>query len=259
MIVKILSWNVNGIRSIEKKEALSWVDSYEPDLLCLQETKLSSIEHNLKLFEKQYSSVTTNNSINKGFSGTLTYSDLKIRKEGLCSKVDNENDGRIIEQHYKNLIIFNVYFPNGKLNKTRLKRKIKFYDDFYVYCKKLKATGNSIIICGDFNTAHTDLDLKNAKVPNRSGFTDIERTYFDRFINNGYLDSYRHIHGDKKESYTWWSYRSNGKSKNEGWRIDYILISSDLKERLKDAFILDHIEGSDHCPIGIEIDLSQYI
>ena len=259
MIVQIVSWNVNGLRSIEKKKALLWIDSSKPDILCLQETKLSSKEYTLKLFNKQYSSITLNNSINKGFSGTLTYSNLKITEEYLCPQVDKDNDGRIIEQHYNNLIIFNVYFPNGKLNETKLDKKIKFYENFLMYCEKLKKENKFIIICGDFNTAHKDIDLKKTKIHSKSGFSDKERDYFDKFIQKGYIDTYRYIHGNKKEAYSWWSYRSNGRLKNEGWRIDYILISSNLKSKLKDAYVLDQIEGSDHCPVGIRINLSDYI
>jgi exodeoxyribonuclease-3 len=219
----------------------------------LQETKLSSQEYKHQLFEKEFSTISINNSMNKGFSGTAIYSMLEVDKENFCTRVDSEYDGRIIEQHYNNLVIFNVYFPNGKLNKKRLEVKIKFYDNFLNHCEELREQGKSIIICGDFNTAHKDIDLKNTKINNKSGFTDKERAYFNKFIKKGYIDTYRHIHGEKENSYTWWSYRSNGKAKNEGWRIDYILISEDLRNNLKDAFILNYINGSDHCPIGIEL------
>ena len=219
----------------------------------MQETKLSSQEYKHQLFEKEFSTISINNSMNKGFSGTAIYSMLEVDKENFCTRVDSEYDGRIIEQHYNNLVIFNVYFPNGKLNKKRLEVKIKFYDNFLNHCEELREQGKSIIICGDFNTAHKDIDLKNTKINNKSGFTDKERAYFNKFIKKGYIDTYRHIHGEKENSYTWWSYRSNGKAKNEGWRIDYILISEDLRNNLKDAFILNYINGSDHCPIGIEL------
>jgi len=207
------------------------------------------------MFDKEFSTISVNNSSNKGFSGTLIYSMLEMDKEDFCSKVDTEYDGRIIEQHYNNLVIFNVYFPNGKLNKVRLKVKIEFYNNFLNHCEELRKQGKSIIICGDFNTAHKDIDLKNTKINNKSGFTDKERGYFNKFIEKGYIDTYRYIHGNKENSYTWWSYRSNGRSKNEGWRIDYILISEDLQNNLKDSYILNYINGSDHCPIGIKIDI----
>jgi len=259
MNIKIFSWNVNGFRSIERKKALIWLDTYQPNILCLQETKLSSCENNYNLFTKEYSSITVNNSIKKGFSGTIIFSDFKAKKGSFCYEVDKEFDGRIIEHHYNNLVLLNIYIPNGKLNKKRLNIKLQFYADLFDYCEQLQSKGNSIILCGDFNTAHTELDLKKSKIRNNAGFSDIERACLDKFIQSGYLDTYRYIHGNQTEAYTWWSYRSNGKAKNEGWRIDYILISNDLKERLKDAFILKHLDGSDHCPIGIQIDLSGYI
>jgi len=195
-----------------------------------------------------------NFSENKGFSGTATYTNFKVQKQSFCNHIDFEKTGRIIEQYYKNIVLFNVYFPNGKLNKHRYKVKIDFYKKFFEHCENLRKKGHSIIICGDFNTAHRDIDLKKMKINNKSGFSDEERKYFNQFIEKGYLDTYRHIHGDKDNAYSWWSYRSRGRSKNEGWRIDYILISEDLKDNLQDAFILQDITGSDHCPIGITIN-----
>jgi len=253
--VNILSWNVNGLRAIERKKAFNWIDTFKIDLLCLQETKLSSDEQLPKLCKKKFYSISLNNSSNKGFSGTAVYSMLKADKEDFCIDIDTELDGRVIKQTFGKTILFNVYFPNGKLNKERLERKIKFYQDFLDYCNKLREEGNSIIICGDFNTAHKDIDLKKTKITNKSGFTEIERSCFDDFIKQGYIDTYRYIHGNKENAYTWWSYRSKGKEKNEGWRIDYILISEDLIASLQDAFILENISGSDHCPIGIRINI----
>jgi len=255
MIINICSWNVNGLRAIKRKKALNWIDLYKPDILCLQETKLSSC--NIPdLFNKKYSSIIVNNSNNKGFSGTLTFSDFKALKSSFCHNIDKECDGRIIEQQYNDLVILNIYIPNGKLNSRRLKIKLQFYTNLFKYCEQLRSQGKSIIICGDFNTAHTALDLKKSKIYNQSGFTALERSFLDNFISNGYLDSYRYMHANKEDAYTWWSYRSNGRAKNEGWRIDYILLSNDLKDKIQDAYILSHIEGSDHCPIGIKINLS---
>lgn len=182
-----------------------------------------------------------------------------MQKQSFCTDIDSENDGRIIEHYYQRVVIFNVYFPNGKLNKHRYKVKINFYKNFLKYCERIRKQGYSIIICGDFNTAHKDIDIKKTKINNKSGFSDEERSYFNHFIKKGFLDSYRLIHGDKDNAYTWWSYRSGGRAKNEGWRIDYILISEDLKNNLQDAFILDNILGSDHCPIGITINLENLV
>lgn len=252
--LKILSWNVNGLRASAKKNALLWVDEINPDILCLQEIKATENEIP-KCFNKTYEKSTINSGIRKGFSGTLTYSNKSYHEESFCKVVDCNDEGRIIEQHYKNLVIFNVYFPNGKVSENRLKYKLQFFKDFNKHCETLREKGKSIIICGDFNTAHKDIDLKKTKIYNKSGFSDTEREGIERFIKQGYLDSYRYIHGNKEGSYTWWSYRSKGRIKNEGWRIDYIFVSSDLKDKIKSAFILDEIQGSDHCPIGIEIEI----
>lgn len=199
--------------------------------------------------------MSINLSTKKGFSGTSIYTDLKVQKESFCTHIDYEKDGRIIEQYYQNIVLFNVYFPNGKLNEHRYKVKIDFYNKFFEHCERIRRKGHSIIICGDFNIAHRDIDLKKTKINNKSGFSDEERNCFNQFIEKGYLDTYRYIHGDKDNAYTWWSYRSGGRAKNEGWRIDYILVSEDLKDNLQDAFILQDITGSDHCPVGITINL----
>lgn len=220
--------------------------------MCLQEIK-ASIEEIPKNFKKKYKNISINSGKKKGFSGTLIYSDESFVSESFCETVDIVDEGRIIEQHYANIVLFNIYVPNGKMSEKRLELKINFFDKLFIYCEKLRLEGKSIIICGDFNTAHMDIDLKESKIYNKSGFTNRERDCIDKFIQKGYIDTYRYIHGEKRNSYTWWSYRSNGKLKNEGWRIDYIFVSSDLKNKISNAFILDDIKGSDHCPIGIEL------
>ncbi len=256
MSIKICSWNVNGIRALSKKNVLFWIEDIKPNILCLQEIKATKeeIPNNLN---QGYPFSSINSGENKGLSGTLTYSNISFSNHNFCESVDSNSEGRIIEHHYNNIIIFNVYFPNGKSSKTRLNFKINFFNKFYKYCEKLRKEGKSIIICGDFNIAHKDIDLKKSKIYDKSGFSEKERYCMDKFIKKGYIDTYRYIHGDNQEAYTWWSYRSKGREKNEGWRIDYIFISEDLKDSLIDAFILNEIKGSDHCPIGIEIKVSK--
>ncbi|WP_072679526.1 exodeoxyribonuclease III [Arcobacter sp. LA11] len=254
MSIKIYSWNVNGIRALSKKNVLEWIEYIKPDILCFQEIKAIEKEVPSNI-NKGYTFSIVNSGKNKGLSGTLTYSNIPLSNSNFCEFVDSNSEGRIIEHHYNDIIIFNVYFPNGKTSKTRLNFKIKFFNKFYKYCEKLRKEGKSIIICGDFNIAHRDIDLKKSKIYDKSGFSDKERFCMDKFVKKGYIDTYRYIHGEKNEAYTWWSYRSKGREKNEGWRIDYIFISEDLKDSLLNAFILDEIEGSDHCPIGIELKL----
>ena len=258
--INIISWNVNGIKAIEKKKALSWIDEKKIDFLFLQETKVSLDKYDSSILFNKNFEISTNNpsKYSKGFSGTLSFSKYMPKSKSFCKEVDIENDGRVIEYRYEGLAIFNVYFPNGKLNKSRLLRKLNFYKEFFDYCNNLKNRGFSIIICGDFNTAYSDLDLKPGKIYSNAGFTEIEREHFEIFLNNGFVDSFRYINGNVSNAYTLFPYRSKAREKNEGWRIDYILISEDLKSKLRDAFILKDVLGSDHCPIGIEIDLSEY-
>ncbi|MEN4045039.1 exodeoxyribonuclease III [Sulfurimonas sp. NWX367] len=252
--IEIISWNVNGIRAVANKEALKWIDERNTDILCLQEIKAQKEQIPDNLFEKEFTEVVINSGERKGYSGTATFSMLKSDYTSPCNDIDTKHEGRIIETHYGDIVLFNVYFPNGQKDEERLAYKMKFYDDFLAYCEKLKDEGKSIIVCGDVNTAHREIDLKNPKANAKtSGFLPIEREWIDKFLDHGYIDTFRYVHGDKEDAYSWWSYRSNARVKNVGWRIDYFFISEDLAENLEDAFILDYIEGSDHCPVGIKI------
>ncbi|ADN09307.1 exodeoxyribonuclease III [Sulfurimonas autotrophica] len=254
--IEIISWNVNGIRAVANKEALKWIDERDTGILCLQEIKAQKEQIPDNLFEKEFSEVIINSGERKGYSGTATYSMLKSDYTSTCNDIDTKHEGRIIETHYGDIVLFNVYFPNGQKDEERLAYKMKFYDDFLAYCEQLKDEGKSIIVCGDVNTAHREIDLKNPKANSKtSGFLPIEREWIDKFLNHGYIDTFRYVHGDKEDAYSWWSYRFNARVKNVGWRIDYFFISEDLAENLEDAFILDYIEGSDHCPIGIRITI----
>ena len=258
--INIISWNVNGLKSIDKKKAMSWLHEMNIDFLFLQETKLSEQNYNFQdLFQKKFDFYTSNISkYSKGFSGTMSCSKYNPETKSFCFNIDKNQDGRIIEYRFKKLILLNVYFPNGKLNKHKLVEKLNFYKDLLHYCIELRNQNFSIVISGDFNTAYLDLDLKQGKIYSTSGFSNIEREHFKIFFDNGFTDSYRHIHGTKEKAYTLFPYRSKAREKNEGWRVDYILISNDLKDHLKDAYILENVLGSDHCPIGVEIDLSKF-
>ncbi|WP_457749172.1 exodeoxyribonuclease III [Sulfurimonas sp.] len=252
--IEIISWNVNGIRAVANKKALHWIEERDTDILCLQEIKAQKEQIPENLFEKEFSEIIINSGERKGYSGTATFSMLKSDYTTTCNDIDTKHEGRIIETHYGDIVLFNVYFPNGQKDEERLAYKMKFYDDFLAYCEQLKNDGKSIIVCGDVNTAHREIDLKNPKANAKtSGFLPIEREWIDKFLDHGYIDTYRYVHGDKEDAYSWWSYRANARVKNVGWRIDYFFISEDLAENLEDAFILDYIEGSDHCPIGIRI------
>ena len=253
--VEIISWNVNGIRAVANKNALDWIDEREPDIVCLQEIKALQEQIPDNLFEKEYAETIVNSAQKKGYSGTLTWSALQSDRSATCKDIDSMNEGRIIETHYDDIVLFNVYFPNGQKNEERLNHKMQFYDDFLAHCENLREEGKSIIICGDVNTAHKEIDLKNPKANSKtSGFLPIERAWIDKLLKHGYVDTFRYVHGDIQDKYSWWSYRSSARLKNVGWRIDYFFVSEELIENIEDAFILDYIEGSDHCPVGIRIN-----
>ena len=254
--IEIISWNVNGIRAVGTKEALKWIDERQTDILCLQEIKALEGQIPDDLFDKEYAQRNVNSAEKKGYSGTATYSVLNADFSSTANHIDTMNEGRIVETHYDDLVLFNIYFPNGQKNQERLDYKMKFYDDLLDHCEKLRSEGKSIVICGDVNTAHKEIDLKNPKANSKtSGFLPSERAWMDKLIDHGYVDSFRYVNGDEADRYSWWSYRSNARLNNVGWRIDYFFISEDLCESLEDAFILDYITGSDHCPVGIRLSI----
>ncbi len=254
--IEIISWNVNGIRAVANKDALKWIDERQPDILCLQEIKALPKQIPSDLFELEYTALNVNSADKKGYSGTATFSLLEPEYTHNRHNIDLEREGRIVEQDYGDFVLFNVYFPNGQKDEERLALKMKFYDDFLDHCNALRDEGKSVIICGDVNTAHREIDLKNPKANAKtSGFLPEERAWIDKLIDNGYIDTFRYVHGDKEDEYSWWSYRSGARTKNVGWRIDYFFISDDLAELLEDAFILQEVTGSDHCPVGIRLAL----
>ncbi|MDO9305790.1 MAG: exodeoxyribonuclease III [Sulfuricurvum sp.] len=254
--IEIISWNVNGIRAVAEKGAFDWLEERQPHILCLQEIKALPEQMPENLFAKRYSNISINSAVKKGYSGTLIASDLEPVYSDTRADIDTMSEGRIVEHHYGDIALFNVYFPNGQKDEKRLAYKLEFYDRFLDYCQTLRSEGKKIIICGDVNTAHRPIDLKNPKSNEKtSGFLPIERAWIDKMLEYGYIDTFRYIHGDKENEYSWWSYRFSARSKNVGWRIDYFFISDDLVESLEDAFILQDITGSDHCPVGIRLNI----
>jgi len=254
--MKLISWNVNGIRAVANKNAFAWVNELCPDVLCLQEIKAEAEQIPEPLFSHAFTCKHVNSASKKGYSGTMSFSTLPFEKTDTAWHIDHTHEGRILEHHFGDVVLFNVYFPNGQQSEERLAHKMKFYSDFLAHTEALRKEGKGIIICGDVNTAHRAIDLKNPKAnEDTSGFLPIERAWIDRLLEKGYIDTFRHIHGDIIDAYSWWSYRFGARERNVGWRIDYFFISKELEPRLRDAFILSHIEGSDHCPVGIEIDL----
>lgn len=251
---KILSWNVNGIRAVYKKGFLDWLLKEKPDILCLQETKakeeqLPSDLKNIEGYLPYFASAER-----KGYSGVGLYTRMKPEsvKTGFGIK-RFDKEGRILISDYKTFILFNIYFPNGKMSKERLRYKMEFYDAFLDYADKLKKKGKKIIVCGDINTAHKKIDLARPKENEKiSGFLPEERAWIDKLISHGYIDIFRTFN-EKPGQYTWWDLKSRARERNVGWRIDYFFVSENLKKNIGASYILSEVMGSDHCPIGIDI------
>jgi exodeoxyribonuclease-3 len=254
--MRIISWNVNGVRAIYKKAILKWINKENPDILCIQETKANEDQFPIHLRNLPNYYVSINSAERKGYSGVATYSKIKpitIKKGFGIHKFDRE--GRVLITETKWYHLFNVYFPNGKKNQDRLDYKLDFYEQFLKYVDNLKSDGKNIIVCGDFNTAHKPIDLAHPKSnENISGFLPIEREWIDTFIDHGYIDTFR-VFNREPNQYTWWSMRTRARERNVGWRLDYFFVNNDFIKHIKNAFILQNIMGSDHCPVGIEIDV----
>ena len=250
-----ISWNVNGIRAIKKKNALKWIDDTHVDFLGLQEIKATAEQIPETIFDRSYKFQSINASINKGQSGVALYTDIKGEAR-CCEEVDILNEGRINEYHFGNITLFNVYFPNGQRNEERLAYKMAFYERFLDYIITLRKQGKSIVICGDVNTAHHSIDLARPKANEKtSGFLPMERAWQDKLLASGFIDTFRHIHGNVTDRYSWWSYRASARKNNVGWRIDYFYVSDDLKDNIIDADILDQVMGSDHCPVKLVLEI----
>ncbi len=258
--LNFISWNVNGIRAVDKKRALAWVDGQKVDFLALQEIKAEKEQIPSSLFDKKFYEMHVNSSVKKGQSGVALFSDIASVKTDIARDVDILDEGRINEFHFGNYVFLNVYFPNGQRNEERLEYKMAFYDRFLEYCESLRSEGKSLIVCGDVNTAHKEIDLARPKAnENTSGFLKMEREWIDKFLSHGYIDTFRYVNGDIKDMYSWWSYRAGARGNNVGWRIDYFYVSEDLKENIVDAKIHNEILGSDHCPIGLTLKLPKEI
>lgn len=252
--MKFISWNVNGIRAICDKKALDWIKNEECDFIGFQEVKASEDKFPKDIYELGFEYIDYNCAKRAGYSGVMSLA--KFKSEVFKCEFAIDDEGRVLEHRFNNIALFNIYFPNGQKNEQRLEYKMKFYDDFLNYIKKLQKKGIDIIICGDVNTAHKEIDLTHPKANAKtSGFLPIERAWIDKLLENGFIDSFRYINGDIKEKYSWWSYRARAREKNVGWRIDYFFISTNLQKKLKDAFIRTDIFGSDHAPVGIELDI----
>jgi exodeoxyribonuclease-3 len=249
---KILCWNVNGIRAARKYGFLEWMYRESPDILCLQETKAQPEQLDKDLQEPRGYYVYWNYPERKGYSGVATFTvkkPLSVQYNFSTKQLDLE--GRIIITEYHEFFLMNVYFPNGKKDESRLKYKMDFYEAFLQFLEPLKEKGEKLVICGDFNTAHKEIDLARPKENEKvSGFLPIERAWMDKFVAHGYVDAFRNFNKEPNQ-YTWWDLKSRARERDVGWRIDYFFVTENLLPSLSKAFILPEVRGSDHCPVGI--------
>jgi exodeoxyribonuclease-3 len=251
--VKITTWNVNGIRAALNKGVEDWWQRENPNVLCLQEIKAMPeqlTKAQLAVFD-DFNAVW-NPAQRRGYSGVATFS----RVEPLETRIGMGNEvfdieGRVIQSRYANFILFNIYFPNGQRDQERLDYKLGFYEHLLDICDQLHADGENIIITGDFNTAHNEIDLKNPKEnQNTSGFMPVERAWIDKYLEHGFVDAYRVLYPDRVE-YTWWTYRFRARERGIGWRLDYYLVSEGLMPQIDEVRIHGDIMGSDHCPVSM--------
>lgn len=250
--MKLISWNVNGLRACVTKGFLDFFREADADIFCIQESKLQEGQIDLDLPGYfQY----WNYAVKKGYSGTAVFT----RKEPLSvqygiGREEHDQEGRVITLEYPDFYLVTVYTPNSQSELARLDYRMKWEEDFLAYLKKLEKK-HPVVFCGDFNVAHQEIDLKNPKTNRRNaGFTDEEREKFTQLLESGFTDTFRYFYPEREQAYSWWSYRFKAREKNAGWRIDYFCVSDCLRDRLEDAKILSEVLGSDHCPV--ELDLS---
>lgn len=254
--MKIISWNVNGLRANVKKGGFDWFINTVPDIYCLQETKVhpDQLEEGVRN-PAGYFSYFDHSKTRKGYSGVAVYTKAKPEKVeyGLGDeKLDQE--GRFLGLFFKDFAIFNVYFPNGGGGPERLKFKLEYYDAFLNLIQKVRKKQPNIIFCGDVNTAHTEIDLARPKEnEENTGFLPIEREWINKVVGKGYVDTFRALHPGKKEAYTYWDMKTFARDRNVGWRIDYFFVSKEFFPKIKQSEILDNVLGSDHCPIELDV------
>lgn len=253
--MKIITWNVNGLRAGLGKGTLKWAWEQQPDVLCLQEIKVRPDQ--LKEEHRQFPGydVVWNPAEKAGYSGVATF--LRSPSLGLQLGMNAplfDIEGRLISTLHPGFRLFNVYFPSGQRGMERVQYKLEFYAHLLALCDRYHANGENLIITGDFNTAHMPIDLKNARQNVRtSGFLPEERAWVQRFLDHGFVDAYRHLYPDRVQ-YTWWTYRSGARERRVGWRLDYFLVSKALLPRVKDVIIHEEVPGSDHCPVELLIE-----
>ncbi len=251
--MKLISWNVNGLRAVINKGFMDFFKQIDADIFCIQETKMQ--EGQIELILDGYYQYF-NSAIKKGYSGTAVFTKEKpINVTYGIGIEEHDQEGRIITAEYEKFYLVNCYTPNSKRELERLEYRKIWEDEIRKYLKKLEET-KPVIYCGDLNVAHEEIDLKNPKTNHYSaGFTDEERNKMTELLNAGFIDSFRYLYPEKENAYTWWSYMMKAREKNVGWRIDYFITSNSLKEKIEDSKIHSEVMGSDHCPIELDIEV----
>lgn len=247
--MKLISWNVNGLRACMNKGFQDFLAKSEADIFCVQETKMQrgQAEFDFSVYEEYWNSATK-----KGYAGTAIFTKIKPLSVSYDMGIEeHDQEGRIITAEFADFYLVNVYTPNSQRELARLDYRMQWEDAFRAYVKVLDEK-KPVIICGDLNVAHKEIDLKNYKTNHRNaGFTDEERAKMTELLDAGFVDSFRHLYPDKEGIYTWWSYMFKAREKNAGWRIDYFVVSSRLAEKIEDSLIYTDVLGSDHCPVGL--------
>ncbi len=254
--LKLLSWNVNGIRAALKKGFLDWFAGENADIVCLQETKAAPEQLGEELTAiPGYQAFFSSSKLKKGYSGVVIYTKLTPKAVAYgMGEPRFDDEGRIVCAEYADFVLYCVYFPNGKASKERLAYKMEFYDAFQKHVVKQMKKGKQIVVCGDVNTAHKEIDLARPKENEKiSGFLPEERAWIDGFLAAGFIDTFR-VFNQEPGQYTWWDQLTRARDRNVGWRIDYFYVSRDLKDRVSGAAIMPHVMGSDHCPVGLHLN-----
>lgn len=253
--MRIITYNVNGIRAAMNKGLVEWLKSAEPDVLCVQEIKANPEQVDLSSFEAMGYHHYWHPAQKKGYSGVAIFSKIEPRNiEYGCGIKEYDDEGRILRIDFDSLSVMSVYHPSGSSGDLRQEFKMKWLSDFNGYIQELKKTRTELVLCGDFNICHKEIDIHNPRTnANTSGFLPEEREWMEQFINTGFIDTFRHFNKDPHH-YSWWSYRAGARGKNLGWRIDYNMVTQNLQERLKRAVILPDAMHSDHCPVLLEVE-----
>lgn len=253
---KIYSWNVNGIRAAQKKGLIDWIKRTNMDIVAIQETKAQEEQLEDSLLKIDGYNSYFESAKRKGYSGVAIYSKkppLKIENLGID---EFDSEGRTIIAYYKGFVLVNCYFPNSQGEGARLDYKLSFCDAILKKCNELTKSGQNIVLCGDYNIAHTAIDLKNPKSNEKNaGYLPEEREWMSKFLDSGYTDTFRHFHPNEPGHYTWWSYRFKARDKDIGWRIDYHCVNNNFSDKVLKSQIHKNIMGSDHCPLSIDIDV----